>query len=84
MSETHPETRGDFASTTNGTLDLVTKAIQEGASDAGEAASRTLSATSRLATRLVYTAFYTISYGVVFPLCCLPGRFRGTMPPCEG
>jgi len=67
MSETHPGTNNDPITTAAAAVDLVTKAVQDGAADASQAAARTWSATSRFTSRFVYTTFYTISYGVVFP-----------------
>jgi hypothetical protein len=54
-----------------GTLDIVTQAARDGASDAREAAARTWAASSVFASRFVYTTFYTLSYGVVFPTTLL-------------
>jgi hypothetical protein len=50
-----------------GTLEIVKRAARDGAADAREAATRVWSATSLFASRFVYTACYTVSYGVVFP-----------------
>jgi len=51
----------------SGTMDLVANAARNGAADARAAASRVLSSTGVFLSRVVYSAAYTISYGVVFP-----------------
>ena len=51
----------------SGTIDLMAQAARDGAVDARAAAARVLSKTGVLLSRVVYSATYTISYGVVFP-----------------
>jgi hypothetical protein len=72
MSDNLAESNHDtVGSTTTGTLELVTRAAQDGAADAREAATRTWAATSLFLSRFVYTTCYTVSYGVVFPTTLL-------------
>jgi hypothetical protein len=67
MSENLTASQNHAFAGEGGALNLVTRAVQDGASDAREAAVRTWAATSRFSKRFVYTTCYTISYGVVFP-----------------
>ena len=67
MSETQVGTVQDPLRSAAGALDLASQAARDGAADAREAAIRTWDATSRFASRFVYTTCYTFSYGVVFP-----------------
>src|SRR5262249_56802674 len=46
-------------------------AARAGAAEAPEASTRVWSASSLFASRFVYTACYTVSYGVVFPTMLL-------------
>jgi hypothetical protein len=71
MSETRVGATHDRVASATGALDLVTRAARDGAADAREAAARTWAATSLFASRFVYTACYTVSYGVVFPTMLL-------------
>ncbi len=48
-------------------MEHAVKAAREGASDARAKVDQALPAMNRFASRFVYTACYTISYGVVFP-----------------
>ena len=48
-------------------MELMSRAIQDGAQDARDAAAKTWAASSLFMSRFVYTTCYTISYGVVFP-----------------
>ena len=57
----------------SGTIDLVAQAARDGAVDARAAAARVLSKTGVLPSRVVYSATYTISYGVVFPVTLVAG-----------
>ncbi|MGO9465455.1 MAG: hypothetical protein ACLQIB_15615 [Isosphaeraceae bacterium] len=41
--------------------------MRDGAADARDAAIRTWSVTTRIASNVVYTTCYAVSYGVVFP-----------------
>ena len=52
----------------SGTMDLVATAARNGAADARAAASRMLSGGGLVFARVLYSATYTISYGVVFPV----------------
>lgn len=70
MSESHASNSEPTVSS-NGTLDLVTRAARDGAADAREAADRAWSSASLFVSRLVYTTSYTVSYGVVFPATLL-------------
>jgi hypothetical protein len=76
MSKQHAHKTHDPVESSAGALDLVTKAARDGAADAREAATRTWDATSRFASRFVYTTCYSLSYGVVFPAmllaCAIP------------
>jgi hypothetical protein len=67
MSEILAASENHSLSGGSGALSVMTRAIQDGASDAREAAVRTWEATNRFSQRFVYTTCYTISYGVVFP-----------------
>jgi hypothetical protein len=71
MSKHHVSKANDSAESSAGALDLVTKAARDGAADAREAATRTWDATSRFASRFVYTTCYSLSYGMVFPVMLL-------------
>jgi hypothetical protein len=50
---------------------FVTKAARDGAGDARLAASRTWDAAGEIAAKCVYSACFTVSYGVVFPVMLL-------------
>jgi hypothetical protein len=52
-------------------VDLVAGAARDGASDARAAAIRTWDATGEFASKCVYSACFTVSYGVVFPVMLL-------------
>jgi hypothetical protein len=52
-------------------LELVSRAVKDGAADARDAAAKTWAASSLFVSRFVYTTCYTISYGVVFPTTLL-------------
>ncbi len=67
MSDVQANSSHDPIPSANGTLELVTKAAQDGAADAREAAARTWTAAGRFMSRFIYTTCYTVSYGVVFP-----------------
>ena len=71
MTETPGGAAQDRGQSSAGALDLVTRAARDGAADAREAATRTWAASSLFASRFVYTACYTVSYGVVFPVMLL-------------
>jgi hypothetical protein len=71
MTETPGGVTEDPGQSAAGALDLVTRAARDGAADARDAANRTWAATSLFASRFVYTACYTVSYGVVFPVMLL-------------
>lgn len=71
MSETDAEVNHDTTSAAPSTLSLVSRAAQDGAADAREAAARTWDSTSLFLKRFIYTSCYTISYGVVFPSALL-------------
>jgi hypothetical protein len=71
MSETEGGEHKDPAASASGTIELVKRAAQDGASDAREAAARTWSSVSLFVSRFVYTTCYTVSYGVVFPSALL-------------
>ena len=49
------------------TLDTISQAAHDGATDAREMATRVWESTSLFLSRFVYTTSYTLSYGVVFP-----------------
>jgi hypothetical protein len=66
MSDVHAEVNHvlfHFAPTSH---ELVAGGAEEAAADARAVATRTWVATGRFVSRFVYTACYTISYGVVF------------------
>jgi len=67
MSETQAGAIQDPLGIAAGTLGLVSKAARDGAADARDAAIRTWNATSQIASRVVYSTCYAVSYGVVFP-----------------
>jgi hypothetical protein len=71
MSETHVGASHDPVASAAGALELVTQAAQDGAADARAAAARTWARTSLFVCRFVYTACYTVSYGLVFPSALL-------------
>jgi hypothetical protein len=71
MSETQVGANSDTVASASGTLELVRRAAQDGATDARKAAARTWDATSLFVSRFVYTTCYTVSYGVVFPAVLL-------------
>jgi hypothetical protein len=66
MSDVFPAVNSSINSV-SGTMDLVATAARHGAADAREAASKALSCTSLILSRLLYQTTYCISYGVVFP-----------------
>ena len=67
MSETQVGSVQDPLGSVAGALDLVSKAAHDGATDARAAAIQTWDATSRFASRFIYTTSYSFSYGMVFP-----------------
>ncbi len=67
MSETETGANHSSAAANSGTMELVSRAMKDGAADAREAAARTWDSTSLFMRRFVYTTCYTVSYGVVFP-----------------
>jgi hypothetical protein len=67
MSESQVSPNREPLDASAGTLEIVSRAARDGAADAREAATRAWSATSLFFSRFVYTACYTVSYGVVFP-----------------
>jgi hypothetical protein len=71
MSESEVGANREPLESSPGTLEIVSRAARDGAADAREAAARAWSATSLFVSRFVYTACYTVSYGVVFPTTLL-------------
>jgi hypothetical protein len=71
MSETRVSANSEHVATESGILELASRAAQDGASDARDAAERAWTATSLFLSRFVYTTCYTVSYGVVFPAVLL-------------
>jgi hypothetical protein len=71
MSETPVGANSDRVASASGVLELARRAVQDGSSDAREAAARTWAATGLFLSRFVYTTCYTVSYGVVFPAMLL-------------
>lgn len=67
MSDSQTFPASDPLGSAQKTLDLVTEAAQRGATDAKEAAVRTLDTAARFLNRFVYTTCYSVSYGLVFP-----------------
>jgi hypothetical protein len=67
MSEPLTNSKHELAHAGGGALDVAIEAAQRGAADARDAANRTWTATERFVSRCLYTACYTVSYGVVFP-----------------
>jgi len=66
MSDVHAEVNHVALRFAPGTQELVACGAEGGAADACAVATRTWVATGRFVSRFVYTACYTISYGVVF------------------
>ncbi len=66
MSESQSETSQE-STATNDALEGVATAVQSRVAEARDAANRTWDASSRFASRFIYTTCYTVSYGVVFP-----------------
>jgi hypothetical protein len=71
MSEPETGVNHNSEASSNSTFALVTRAAQDGAADAREAAARAWESTGLFMKRFVYTTCYTISYGVVFPSALL-------------
>jgi hypothetical protein len=67
MSKSRKRPSSEPVKSTAGALDVATQAAQQKTTDAGEAATRAWEVTGRFLNRFVYTACYTVSYGVVFP-----------------
>jgi hypothetical protein len=67
MSNAQAVSNHEWIPSAPGTLDLARRAARDGAADAREAAERTWAAASLFASRLVYTASYSIAYGVTYP-----------------
>jgi hypothetical protein len=66
MSDKHTTTHENSIASVGGTLDLMRQGACSGAADARAAAERAWASSSLFVRRFVYTASYTVSYGVVF------------------
>ncbi|HEY2159295.1 MAG TPA: hypothetical protein VGH33_26955 [Isosphaeraceae bacterium] len=71
MSDTHATAHENSVPTAGGTFDLIKQGARSGAVDARAAAERAWSSSGVFVRRFVYTAGYTVSYGVVFSAALL-------------
>jgi hypothetical protein len=71
MSDTHASAHENSVPTAGGTFDLLKHGARSGAVDARAAAERAWSSSGVFLRRFVYTAGYTVSYGVVFSAAML-------------
>jgi hypothetical protein len=68
MTDSAGAASADTLSGVNRTMGIAVQAARQGAADASEAAARAWSATNLVMAKIVYSASYTIAFGVVFPL----------------
>jgi hypothetical protein len=66
MASAWSATPSDFSNGTTGVTDLAVRGARQGSADARQAAERFYRSGSLFAARFIYTACYTMSYGVVF------------------
>ena len=74
MSDAAMNTEGNMADplrTAADAMALAAQAAKDGAADAQARVSETMPAINRFLSRLTYTSFYALSYGVVFPTLLL-------------
>jgi hypothetical protein len=69
---------------TSRTMEIAIQTARRGAADAREAAARTMTATGRFASRMVYTTCYTAAYGVVYPTVLLARSIPANNAAAQG